>query len=321
MNTQKKHLTGSCINAALLGAIFLLSTSAFAIDWSGVKEKKIQLYYPGQTGMEWMLNKRSHDGAARYDKRGKPCQECHKGEEKKFGPRIASGDYWEASPLPGRRSNVTVGLKVAADAENLYVRMEWKDITTSAGKKLDPDFQSKITLMIGDESSPEYIQGGCWAVCHQDAKDMPEATGKGVSKYLSVSRKDIVKKIGGGENYKSTADLSALMTEGNFLEYWQAKLNPGAAAETLSGHILEERSDKEATRVSTSAALSGGKWVVEFTRALQASSQDEKSILAGKPVTFGIALHDQYTNGRYHLVSFEYKMAFEAGSDIKIMKF
>jgi cytochrome c-type protein NapC len=304
----------------VLSAMFALSlqNTAFAVDWDSVSGKEFKLYYPGQTGMEWMLDKRAHDGAARYKKRGKPCRECHEGEEFKFGARIVSGQYWEAAPLAKRRGTLSLDMKAAADANNLYVRLEWKDTDVVAGKKQDSDFQTKVTLMLGNEASPQFTQGGCWAVCHQDAKGMPEAKGDGVSKYLSVSRNSIVKKIGGGEDYKSSAELAKLAESGDFLEYWQAKLNPATPAKVLSGYILDKRHELDSTQVKADATLQNGNWVVEFSRPLKSSSQFEKDIKKGSVLTFGIGLHDQYTSGRFHLVTFEYTMSLGKSGDLQI---
>lgn len=313
-----------CVSASLPKGIFvaialmLLSPYNHAVDWSAVKGIDMPLFYPGQTGMEWMLDKRSHDGAARYKKRGKPCRECHEGEEVKFGPRIASGQYWEEDAQSGRRGFANASIKVASEAGKLLVHVEWPHENSVAGNKLDKDFQTKITLMIGNEDTPEFLQGGCWVVCHQDARRMPKAKGDGVMKYLASSRNDIVKTVGGGEDYISAGQLGTMLGGGNFLEYWQARLNPGAEPEVISGYILKERTELESTTLTATAELNGKTWMLDFSRPMAVGTEGQKDIVAGKSYTIGLALHDQHTIGRFHLVSLEYTMGTSPGGDLQI---
>ena len=122
MNKFKKIL-----NITLLLSAAIVSSASFALDWSGVPSTKIPLYYPGQTGMEWILNKREHDGAARYkkwEKKGKYCITCHEGDEASFGPNQVKGKT-DTNPYPGRRGFETVEAQASYDASNFYIRLTW----------------------------------------------------------------------------------------------------------------------------------------------------------------------------------------------------
>ena len=88
----------------------------------------------------------------------------------------------------------------------------------------------------------------------------------------------------------------------------------------MEGYILKERTELKGSSLAATAELKGGMWHVEFTRPLAASMKGEKTFDPGKTYTFGIALHDQYTTGRFHLVSFEYTMSQTPGADLLIKK-
>lgn len=315
---MRRQLIRNSFRGLLMVALSGIALGAQALDWSAVPAKSIPLFYPGQTGMEWIVDKKSHDGAARFEKRGKPCRECHGGEEKDFGTRIAAGGNWEPEPLSGRRGFVEVQTQVAISGGKLHLRLQWPDEASVAGGKQDPDHQAKVTVMLGDAGFEAYAQGGCWLVCHQDSRKMPAASGEGLTKYLEVSRTEIKKDVGGGESYKSPAELDALIQQGQFLEYWQAQLNPGAPAKAVAGYILKERSEHAGSALSVSAEKVGADWVVEFSRPLAGAVATEKTFAADGSYTIGLALHDQHTKGRFHIVSLEYQMKVGAGADIEI---
>ncbi len=300
----------------LTGAVFctglVLSVPAVAVDWSAVPAKPVELFYPGQTGMEWIESKRDHDGAARYKKRKKDCKGCHEGDQKEYGPKIAKGGSTENDPLGGRRGLVTMNVQTVNDGSALHVRLEWPQAPSAAASKQDGDFDTKVTLMLDDGSVEEFTAGGCWAVCHQDSKRMPEASGDGEQKYLAESRKKIKKKVGGGNNYVSDGDLQGLMSAGTYLEYWQARLNPGQPATAVDGYILKERTENPSPAIAVNASEAGGNWVVEFSRPLTVAGP-YKALAAGKTYMLGIALHDQNTEGRYHLTSLQYSLQLGGG--------
>jgi cytochrome c-type protein NapC len=312
MNTYLRTLKYTLLTGALLA-----TGSTFAVDWSGVPSTNVPVYYPGQTGMEWILSKRDHDGAARYKKRKKPCLECHLGDEVSFGANQVKGKT-DTAPYPGRRPSEIIATQAAYDANNFYIRLSWPK-TAAAGKKMDDKFDTKVTVMLDDGGVEEFAQGGCWVVCHQDSTEMPAASGQEIQKYLGASRNKIKKKVGGGTNYKADGDINAMMAAGEYLEYWQAQLNPGQAATFIDGTILKERVENKSALVSGSAKEEGNNWVVEFVRPL-AGDSEHKTLSEGKTYNLGIALHDQNSAGRFHIVSLEYTMALGGDALIKAVK-
>jgi len=312
MNKLKKTL-----KISLILSTTILSGASYAIDWSGVPVTKIPVYYAGQTGMEWILNKREHDGAARYKKRKKPCLECHEGDEVSFGPNQVKGKT-DVSPYPDRRATGIIETQAAYDSNNFYLRLKWPKVG-AAGKSMDNKFDTKITVMLDDGGVEDFAQGGCWTVCHQDSIGMPKDNNQKIKKYLSNSRKKIVKKVGGGINYKSDADIKTMLNSGEYLEFWQAQLNLGKPASFIDGYILKDRMINKKTVVAGSSKEVGNDWVVEFVRPL-AGSTEHKTLAEGKKYHIGIALHDQNSKGRYHIVSFEYSLTLGGDSLIKAIK-
>ena len=297
--------------SAVLGA---LSTPVAAVSWG--PETQVGVFYPGQTSLEWIYSKRYHDGAARYKKRKKDCQACHEGDEPSYGPNIVGGGDTEAAPLGGRHGHVVVKAQAAVEGGNLHVRLEWPKASGPAAEKQDADFDTKITMMLDNASIEEFTAGGCWAACHIDAKGMPADGDK--KKYITESRSKMNKKTGGGENYKSDGDIQALIDANTYLEYWQARLNPGQPAKAVHGHILKERWENPAPTLTATATEAGAGWVVEFSRPL-AGDANSKPLEDGKTYMVGFALHDQNAAGRYHLVSFQYKLNLNgAGTTIEV---
>ncbi|MEH6470126.1 MAG: ethylbenzene dehydrogenase-related protein [Halopseudomonas sp.] len=305
--TMKKGLAATVVSAALLSVV---SLPAVAVDWSAAKTADVEVFFPGETSLEWMYSKRKHDGAARYKKRKKTCIECHKGDESSYGPLIVKGKDTESAPLGGRRGHTTVKAQAANDGTNLHIRLEWPKAAGAAAEKQDADFESKVTIMLEDGAIEEFTAGGCWAMCHIDAKKMPADGDK--QKYITDSRTKMSKKKGGGDNLKSDAEIDALVAAGTFIEYWQARLNSGQPAQALDGYVLKDRFERPTPAISVNASEAGGNWVVEFSRPM-AGGTGMKTLETGKTYNFGVALHDQNTAGRYHMTSFHYKLTIDGG--------
>ncbi|WP_428353371.1 ethylbenzene dehydrogenase-related protein [Methyloprofundus sp.] len=189
--------------------------------------------------------------------------------------------------------------------------MVWPETTESASTKMTED-KTRVTFLFDDSSVSSVTRGGCWAACHDDANKMPSAQAeKDTHLYLAKSRTKITRK-GGGENYKSTEALKTLLAEGIFVEYWQAQLNDGRVTKVLDGYILDKRHNNEYP-VDAIAELNNGVWSVEMSRSLSPDLPHNKNIVAGKTYNFGLALHDAYSEGRKHLVSFSHSFALDQG--------
>jgi cytochrome c-type protein NapC len=302
--------------AALAGAVAiatLLTPPASALDWSGVAGKEIVLFYAGQASFEWVLTPSDHSGAKKL-KEGKTCLECHGGEEADIGARIASGAKLEPNPIPGKAGSITATVQTANDGDRLYVRISWSEPPAPSGAKMDPDEQAKVTLMIEDGTLVEAKRAGCWGMCHDDLIGMASAqAGKDLTKYLGLSRAKLTRQ-GGGENYKSSADLDAALKEGKFMELWQAVLNQGAVVKAVDGYVLDQRHMNASPLVEAQAEFAGGTWTVVLSRKLVVGQAGHKDIVAGKTYNVGFAIHDAYAAHRFHHVSLGLTLALDQGS-------
>ena len=62
----------------------------------------------------------------------------------------------------------------------------------------------------------------------------------------------------------------------------------------------------------------GNKWVVTFERSLAGGGKGDHSIVAGKTYNFGFAIHEDYSNARFHYVSLGYQFGLDkAVPDVK----
>ena len=77
------------------------------------------------------------------------------------------------------------------------------------------------------------------------------------------------------------------------------------------GYILAERQMHGGQGGEVSASLENGTWTVMVKRKLKSDKAGDVSIEAGTVYNFGFAIHDDYTSGRYHHVSFGYKLALD----------
>lgn len=291
--------------------LFCFSLSVYAIDWSQVKAKQITLFYPGQASWEWILTKSDHSGAKNF-RAGKSCRECHQDEEKDMGNLIVSGKKLEPNPVSGKRGFVDVSVKTAYDDNKFYLQLNWKESDEIVANKIAKD-QTRITLLFDDGHVSEVKRAGCWGACHDDASDMPSATQENNTHlYLSKSRSKITRK-GGGDNYKSSAEIQQLLADGFFAEYWQAKLNQDKVAVAADGYILDKRYANESPIVEAVAELKNGLWTVELSRKLTPDIPHYKNIVSGGVYSFGLAIHDAYSQGRFHNISFLHTFALDQG--------
>lgn len=299
----------TCVLGAAILGFCMTAAPAFAIDWAKAPGKDISLFYPGQASWEWVLTEKDHSGAPKF-RGGKNCVDCHEGEQKDMGDRIVTGKKLEPSPIPGKRGSVIMNVKAAYDANTLYIRLQWPDQALQNGLKAEAKDQAKVTMILDDGSVTEATRAGCWGVCHDDANGMAShPAGQDLKKYLAKSRTKITRQ-GGGQNYKSDAEIAALASGGHYLEYWQAHLNVGKPAAASAGHILKAREETTPGAVKATAELKNGAWTVVLSRPLAAGAY-QKAIVPGKTYTVGFAVHDSFAAGRHHYVSFGYSLALD----------
>jgi cytochrome c-type protein NapC len=301
--------------------LFLLMTmvpfTASAVEWSSVEGLDIKLFYPGQISWEYVLTRGEHSGAPRF-RGSKNCNQCHEDDEAKLAANILSNlapkdVYGDPKRKPG---TIDVNAKFAYDKENLYARLEWKPTGyVPGGEKLDPDFETKVTMMIGDRSVRLARRAGCWPLCHDNARNMASAKpDDDITKYLPVSRKSMTRE-GGGENYKPKERLEKILDNELYMEYWQARLNPGKAAVPASGYILDKRTEQDVTLVEADAKFENGKWVVVLSRPFNASGRGVKVMQPRGYYMLGFAIHESHAKGRHHYVSLEKMLTFKDRRD------
>lgn len=297
-------------HSALFVALALAGGLARAVDWSGVPEREVVLFYPGQASWEWALTEKDHSGAPKF-REGKNCKACHDGEQADIGAKIVAGEKLVPAPVAGRPGSIPLHVQTAHDGERLYFRLRWKAGSGAAAE--DPDTAARVTVMLDDGSVKEAARAGCWGSCHDDAIGMASAPAGGkITKYLAASRVKLSRQ-GGGENFKPAADLAALKAGGGFLEYWQAKLNPDRSAKAVHGSILEKRVEIADSPVQTEARFAGGEWTVVLSRPLAVAGADFKALAPGKTYHLGFAVHDDHADHGHHHVSFEYTLTLDGG--------
>ncbi|MCF6224689.1 MAG: NapC/NirT family cytochrome c [Xanthomonadales bacterium] len=325
-----------------------LPASSKEIAWGGIEATEVVLFYPGQSSMEWMLKGSDHGGKRAFTK-GDRCVECHEGEEVDIGNLIISGEKLEPTPIAGKRGYINLNIQAAHDKEFLYMRFQWQNtehvaIPFADGGKLDPDNQIKLALMLAtdneDDPKVEYAErAGCWQSCHQDNNDMPDQPDKasltgsplaarldlshGVTKYLKESRTAIEiegrdgKARGGWDKLKTADEIQAALENGSFMDLLRYKSGTG---ESEDGYILAERVMTGGQGVSFNGELKDGVWTVEMVRKLTSDQPGDISMALDQWYNIGFAIHDDYSNSRFHHVSLGFKLGFDdEGAEINAL--
>lgn len=299
-------------------SIVLLATTALAlafsaptssaVDWSDVEGQDIVLLYPAQLSWEMLLTQSEHSGADKF-REGRTCRQCHEGEEANSGALLVADKKSEPHPIPNKPGSIAATVKAAHDGENLMIRLEF-DPGTQPDAGLDKDFDTKVAVMFDDAKVNEAANGGCWVTCHDNMTKMPSGGEGEVTKYLMRSRVKMART--GGADIKPDADLQGFRDKGQFLEYWQAKLNPGAPPVVVDGSILEKRTEHAAPLATAEASKDGGKWVVTLSRKMAAPAP-YKAFAAGTTYTVGFSVHAGHAAQRFHYVSLEKTLAIDKG--------
>lgn len=328
---NKTMVSVSILTLAMAAAV---NVSHAAPDWSKAPSKKITLFYPGVASLEWTLKGVDHSGAKAM-KSGETCAGCHDKEAADVGKKIVSGEKPDlektAVKVPG---SIPVTVQATHDGTNLYLRLQWKDTKSTRTPKMDEKNQVKVAVMI-DAGKVEYANlGGCWASCHHDLRAMPDVDKNapnhpkaksldiqknGPTKYLKESRISISNKDhpwGGWDKLKSDAEIDKELKEGKFLDIMQYR----SSAAPLDGYVLDARRMKQVPGVAA-GKLEGDTWTVTFTKKLAGADVGDHKIEPGKTYYIGFAIHDAYTNERYHHVSLGHSLGLDSqGTDISAMK-
>jgi hypothetical protein len=310
--------------AMAAGLVFplLMPTASHAagIDWRSVTGKEVVLFYPGQASWEWSLTPTEMSGADDFRK-GKNCDVCHIGEERAMGAQLVTGKprafktgekpAIEPTPIAGKPGFVAATVKFANDGTSLFVHLEFAEGAQPDAKQ-DAAVATRVSVMFNDGKVSEANRGGCFAACHDDATGMASAGGATRTKYLPKTHAKMTRQ-GGGDGLKPADELAKLKADGYFLEYWQARLNPGKPAEAANGTIFDKREQTSPTVVSAEATQSGGTWSVTLSRKLDAGA-GFKSFSGPGPYYVAVAIHSGHSEGRFHYVSFQRTLALNSGT-------
>ncbi|MBM3554127.1 MAG: cytochrome C552 [Alphaproteobacteria bacterium] len=294
------------------------SASSGGGDWGRVEAVVVPLFYPGQSSYEWILTGKDHGGARAFLRAGDKCSTCHAKETKEMGAKIVSGQKVETTPIPGKRAFIDLKVQAAHDGANLMLRFQWPDAPHTPapfvpGGKMDAKNQVKIAFMIAGTGIERADQAGCWGTCHHDSRSMPGApAGKDVTKYIPESRTEIEisggdKPRGGWDKLKPAGDLDAMLKAGTFMDLvrWSAD------GTIENGHVVGERVMTGGVKVEGEGKLEGGIWTVTLKRPLKSTNPGDISIEPGKEYVIGFAIHDDFTNARFHHVSVDYRLGLD----------
>ena len=136
---------------------------------------------------------------------------------------------------------------------------------------------------------------GCWSTCHQDLRTMKSPKDDKKTKYI----KD--------------GDLAG----GKFMDLMQFR--SGKGEKPVDGHVTDQRYNEGGkSLLKAEGKKEGNKWVVTFERTLAGGGKGDHSIAADKVYNFGIAIHEDHTNARFHFVSLGYQFGLDkAMPDVK----
>ena len=311
------------------------SASAINVNWNNASKRDITIFYPGETSIEWVLNGRDHGGARPFSKGEERCVTCHDAETADMGQKLVTGEKAESTPIPGKRGSIPVKVESSHDGEFLYMRFSWEDtkhvpVEFADGGKMDPNNKVKLAVMFSTDDVEYADRAGCWGACHHDARNMPDAPEaellaaselndklkleSGVTKYIKESRSNIEvkgrrgKKRGGWDKLLTDAELKEQLDQKHFMDIVRYKAGDKSVED---GSILAYRDMMSGQGAEFDATLNAGKWVVVMKRRLKSDSAGDISLELDKIYNFGFAIHDDYSDSRFHHVSLGYKLGFD----------
>jgi cytochrome c-type protein NapC len=329
LEAERARLGAGAAAAAPAATASASGARGFGVSWDAAPERQVTLFYPGQTSMEWTLVGKYHGGARPFQA-GDRCVTCHDKETADMGAKMVSGSKAETTPIPGKRPGIPVTVQAAHDSQNLYLRFQWEDgehvpVPFVEGGKMDPENPVKLAMMLATDEVQYASQAGCWGTCHHDSRNMPEHpedasavagqldVSKGVTKYIAASRTEIEEKgrrgakLGGWDKLKDKAAIDEALAQGQFMDLLRWSSN----GKVENGHILEQRVMTDTGPVEAQGWLEGGYWTVEIKRPLAAATPGDLPLEAGKLYNFGFAIHDDFTNSRFHHVSLGYRLGLD----------
>ncbi len=89
------------------------------------------------------------------------------------------------------------------------------------------------------------------------------------------------------------------------------RVNSGDGS-TEDGHILAERHMDSGQGFAATIQLDAGQWTVTLKRPLKSDKPGDLTLEPGKIYNFGFAIHDDYSDARFHHVSLGYTLGFDS---------
>jgi len=336
---EETHLEETeTVKATSVGTLQKNTSGSSDVDWRAIEGAEFTVFFPGQSSLEWVLTDSDHDGRDAVIE-GERCFDCHEEQEADIGDLIVSGGKNEPTPIPGKRGSILVNVKATHDDDNLYMQFQWDDtnhipVPFADEGKMDTKNPIKLAIMLTtdneDDPKVEFAErAGCWLSCHHDVNHMPHRpddsalTGAlaqrldlsgGYTKYLKESRTELEidgndeRKRGGWDKLKDKTEIQAMLDNGTFMDLLRYKSGTG---ESEDGYILAERVMSGGQGVDFSGELKDGIWTVEMTRKLTSDKAGDVSMSLDQWYNIGFAIHDDYSNSRFHHVSLGLKLGFD----------
>jgi hypothetical protein len=271
------RLKALCLALGTLASPSLLAADAASIDWSRIPARSVKLFYPGQSGYDWLLSD-AHKKGNKVVPRGRACVTCHEDDETAMGNKIVKGGPLEPTPIPGKNATLDLAVQAAHDDKNLYLRFEWVTQAKGPGDayphlrydgkewkpygaqrlnkavregKTQPVYEDRLSLMIDDGGVKNFDKQGCWITCHNGMRDMPgEVTKDQLANHPLLGKRSDIRKYlpdtrtdgSSWDKTKSAEEIARLKAAGAFLELmqWRAhRSNPVGMAD--DGYVLEYR--------------------------------------------------------------------------------
>lgn len=282
------------IALAVMG-IFAAGGALAAPDWSKAPVRKIKVFYPGQSGLEWVMNKSDHSAVPDIVDKKRPCAKCHEGDANEIGEKIVAGkpvgsskSVLEPKPIAGKAGWMQVQFQAAHDGDKIYFRFEWNP-PQIAGPQMDKKNEVKVTMLFDGGGTVEGAElNGCWSTCHNDLRTMKDAKDDKKTKYI----KD--------------GDLAS----GKFYDLIQFR--SGKGEKPVDGYVTDKRyMEGGKGLVKAEGVKEGNKWVVTFERSLAGGGKGDHAISADKIYNFGFAIHESFAEARYHYVSLGYQFGLD----------
>ena len=85
---------------AVWAAAMSAGAGAAAPDWGKVPVRKMTLFYPGQAGLEWVMNKPDHSAVPDIVDKKRACAKCHEGDAQEIGGKIVVGQSGGSGRMP-----------------------------------------------------------------------------------------------------------------------------------------------------------------------------------------------------------------------------